>query len=298
MRGSPRLERQAIKVKSFSHRNPLRNCVVCGGSLTGKQIKYCSKKCNKKLERKIRPSHGAKGLSREDALDFFYYKWSGEKPSFANIKHECSRCKRKLLQEKFYTNRGHLENICKECRKVKYPNGGFKSPEERTAYYEKHKPKYLKGGKYFYAEKNRKYYQKNKERIIATVKAYNANNPSKVREAKRRYRKKRLATDPQYRARANLRKSLKTAIKKIEGEKSHKFSTLLGCSYEELSSHLESQFVEGMSWENYGEWHIDHVRPLSSFNLLEREEQLKCCNYTNLQPLWARDNLVKGDSWD
>ena len=295
MRGSTCLERQAIGVKRFLRK--LR-CVVCGGSLTGKQIKYCSKKCNRKLERKIHPSHGGNGLSRGDALDFFYYKWSGEKPSFANIKHECRSCKKKLVQEKFYTNLGHLESICKECRKVKYSNGGFKSPEERKAYYEKHKAKYLKGGKYFYAEKNRKYYQKNKERIKKVVAEYQQKNKKKYNKHNTEYKKRRYARDPAYRARINLRKSLKRAINKIGGEKCHQFSTLLGCSYEEFSSHLESQFTAGMSWENYGEWHIDHIRPLASFNLLEREEQLKCCNYTNLQPLWARDNLVKSDAWD
>ena len=52
-----------------------------------------------------------------------------------------------------------------------------------------------------------------------------------------------------------------------------------------------------MSWDNYGEWHIDHIRPMASFNLQEQEEQLKCCHYTNLQPLWAEENLRKGNKY-
>lgn len=73
---------------------------------------------------------------------------------------------------------------------------------------------------------------------------------------------------------------------------------LLGCTYEQLLAHLESQFSDGMNWENYGEWHIDHIRPCASFDLLDPEEQRKCFHYTNLQPLWALDNLLKGASYE
>jgi hypothetical protein len=69
---------------------------------------------------------------------------------------------------------------------------------------------------------------------------------------------------------------------------------LVGCSIEELKSHLQKLFLPDMNWNNYGEWHIDHIIPCSSFNLTSIEEQKKCFNYTNLQPLWAKDNLKKG----
>jgi hypothetical protein len=70
----------------------------------------------------------------------------------------------------------------------------------------------------------------------------------------------------------------------------------LGCSIPELKTYLESKFQEGMSWENWGiyGWHIDHIIPLDAFNLTNREEFLKACHYTNLQPLWAEENLKKG----
>jgi hypothetical protein len=72
---------------------------------------------------------------------------------------------------------------------------------------------------------------------------------------------------------------------------------LAGCSLEDLMKHLESKFTEGMTWENYGRWHIDHIRPCASFSLEDPEEQKKCFHWTNLQPLWAIDNLRKSDKW-
>ena len=275
--------------------NKLR-CVVCGSSLTGKQIKYCTKPCKKKFEKaRSRGRSGGKALSVEDALDFFYYQWSGKKPSFANIQHECSKCKQKFLQDKFYKySNGSLYGKCKKCHRIQFP---LKSPEERKAYYRRNKAKFLKGGKYFDSDYKRLYYQKNKEIIKKRVREYNKKNKKIVNKLKREYRKRRMKRDPQYRARTNLRKALRMAIKKLGGKKCYKFSKLLGCSYEQFSSHIESQFNEGMTWDNYGEWHIDHIRPMASFNLLEGGEQLKCCHYTNLQPLWAKDNIAKGDSW-
>jgi len=74
---------------------------------------------------------------------------------------------------------------------------------------------------------------------------------------------------------------------------------LAGCSLEDLMKHLESKFAEGMTWENYGikGWHIDHIRPCASFDLEDPEEQKKCFHWSNLQPLWAVDNLKKSDKW-
>lgn len=69
---------------------------------------------------------------------------------------------------------------------------------------------------------------------------------------------------------------------------------LTGCSKDDLYSHLESKFTEGMNWDNYGKWHIDHIKPCVSFDLTDTEEQKKCFHWTNLQPLWAIDNMRKG----
>jgi hypothetical protein len=70
---------------------------------------------------------------------------------------------------------------------------------------------------------------------------------------------------------------------------------LIGCSMDELKIHLSSMFKEGMSWDNYGKWHIDHIKPCASFNLSDPAQQKECFHYSNLQPLWAIENIKKSD---
>jgi len=70
---------------------------------------------------------------------------------------------------------------------------------------------------------------------------------------------------------------------------------LIGCDVKELKSHLEKQFTDGMNWENYGKWHIDHIIPCASFDLTDPQQQKKYFHYSNLQPLWAVDNIRKSD---
>ena len=88
-----------------------------------------------------------------------------------------------------------------------------------------------------------------------------------------------------------LRNRLRKAIK--TGARAGSAVQDLGCSILELRCYLENKFCSGMSWTNWGAWHIDHIIPLSSFDLTDREQFLRACHYTNLQPLWAVDNLKK-----
>ncbi len=106
------------------------------------------------------------------------------------------------------------------------------------------------------------------------------------------YERERYASDTAYKLTKLLRARLCKAIKR----KSKKSSAvkLLGCSIDELIIHLESQFTVGMSWTNHGQWHIDHILPVSSFNLEDPTQLTIVCHYTNLQPLWAKDNISKG----
>ena len=115
---------------------------------------------------------------------------------------------------------------------------------------------------------------------------------SEFKEGQRTYMRDRYRTDPAFKLKHNLRKRLRHAL---QGQaKSARTQELLGCTVEELRAHLEAQFKPGMTWENYGEWHIDHIRPCASFDLTDPEQQRACFHYTNLQPLWAQENIRKG----
>lgn len=128
----------------------------------------------------------------------------------------------------------------------------------------------------------------------------------KYDEASRRYQKslrgrsKRSArrrhlwqTSPQYRLATALRSRLNSALKGVA--KSARTLDLLGCTLEHLIKHLESRFLPGMSWDNQGEWHVDHIRPLSLFDLTDPAQQRVACHWTNLQPLWAAENIRKSN---
>jgi hypothetical protein len=102
----------------------------------------------------------------------------------------------------------------------------------------------------------------------------------------------RTKTDLNFKLASNLRHRLWSFLKNGSHVKD------LGCSLEELRSYLESKFSDGMSWDNYGikGWHIDHIRPLSKFDLKDREQFLTACHFTNLQPMWAADNIRKSNT--
>lgn len=153
---------------------------------------------------------------------------------------------------------------------------------------------------------NREYKEKNREKFLATLRQYYQThkgerreyflqNREKINEMGRKAHKRRIETDIFYRIRRTLRSRLTNALKG-KGAKSQKTLELLGCSVEQLKQHLEMQFQEGMDWSNYGKhgWHVDHIIPCVSFDLFDPEQQKKCFHYTNLQPLWAEDNLKKG----
>ena len=105
------------------------------------------------------------------------------------------------------------------------------------------------------------------------------------------YMRDRRKVDSNFRLLGNLRHRLNMALK--NDSKSARTMKLIGCSIDFLKQHLEKQFKSGMSWSNYGKWHIDHIKPCASFDLSKPSEQRKCFNYINLQPLWAEENLRK-----
>lgn len=137
-----------------------------------------------------------------------------------------------------------------------------------------------------------KYKQVNIETQRAKHRRYGKNNRKKITS----YERNRILLDPQYKLTRNLRARIRIALK--NKQKLGSAVKDLGCSIEYLKSYLESKFQSEMTWDNYGQWHIDHIKPLSKFDLTNRDQFLKTCHYTNLQPLWAKDNLKKRAKYD
>lgn len=174
----------------------------------------------------------------------------------------CNRCNQYLPLNHFSKNRGMKDghfNQCKPCRRLI-------------------KKKKSVAGDLGKSEENRRYFAENKERI-------------------KRLRRNRYASDIDFRVSCNLRNRLSKMMRgKIKSGSAVKD---LGCSVEQFKKYLESLFKPGMSWENYGfgkdKWNIDHILPLSKFNLSERDQFLRACHYSNLQPLWHIENIKKSD---
>lgn len=113
-----------------------------------------------------------------------------------------------------------------------------------------------------------------------------------------RYQRERRKRDPIFKLLAYVRGRIRGALTRKYLRKNTKTEQLLGCSVQELKDHLEFQFKDGMNWDNFGQWHVDHIKPCCSFDLSKTEEQKICFHYTNLQPLWAVENFKKGGRYE
>jgi len=129
--------------------------------------------------------------------------------------------------------------------------------------------------------RTKKWRQENKSHVAALNRNWWAKNPAKKKEY--RTPTNRLVSNLRHR----MRKFVKTAGKRT--------SAFFGCTGEQLKKHIEAQFTKGMSWENYGQWHVDHIVPCAAFDLSDTRHAAICFNWQNLQPLWAKDNMEKRD---
>jgi hypothetical protein len=141
--------------------------------------------------------------------------------------------------------------------------------------------------------KQKEYYLKNLKNSSLYQKKYRQINKEKLKKYKNQYTKIRKETDILFYLRCILSHRVREFLKTKKINKKNKTFDIVGCSPIFLKEHLEKQFVNGMSWDNKGMWHIDHIIPLSSAKT--EEEIYKLCHYTNLQPLWAEDNLKKSN---
>ena len=188
------------------------------------------------------------------------------------MKKVCTKCGEEKELELFVYNKNcnnNREGVCKDCCKV-YKN---------------------------------KYYKQNKKRTIELKKKWRKENPIMYKKQMINARKARnfkRSNDDLYRLTSNIRSLIKGSIKRKGkfSKKGTKTREILGCSFEQFKEHLESKFQEGMTWDNHGinGWHIDHIYPVSKAR--DENHLIELNHYTNLQPLWAKDNLSKGNSID
>jgi len=174
----------------------------------------------------------------------------------------CSHCKIEKESSEFHKRGDRLKSHCKECRK--------KLENEKSRI------------------RMRKYKQENPDTVKKQQREYYAKKDKKERNSKQR---EYFERNPEAKIRHNLRCRINKAVTK----KSNNTMGLVGCDSDQLMRHIESMFDEHMSWENYGDWHVDHILPCAHFDLTDPEQQAKCFHYTNLQPLWASDNLSKSN---
>ena len=196
----------------------------------------------------------------------------------------CSKCKIEKEYSEFNKDKlkkDGLRSNCKSCIKEYYKQH-YQSNRE---YYKQH---------YQYnKERIKEHYKYNKERSKEYQKKYYQYNKERIREYKKEYVKQRKKTDTLFKLKCNLRKRTQKAFRNKGYSKNTQTREMLGVDWKVVKQHIERQFTKGMNWSNYGEWHIDHIIPLASAKTPERLKQL--CHYTNLQPMWAKENLSKSD---
>jgi len=190
---------------------------------------------------------------------------------------KCSKCEEVKPLAEYHKDKSSKDGLCYSCKtctnKRNRKSDGQRKDQRRKQ--DQTRQDIIK-------KQHAKWYKNNKDKVL---------NRNKI--LKRHYRK----VSHDYRLRECLASRMRTAM---NGNcKADTTKALLGCTYEEARAHIEAQFTQGMSWDKMGVHgiHIDHIRPCASFDLSDPEQQRECFHYTNLQPLWAEDNLAKSDKW-
>jgi hypothetical protein len=170
-----------------------------------------------------------------------------------------------------------LQTYCTVCRKLLYQKNKEQYKKQYSLYYIENRKKIL--------ERVKTWGEKNEDKVKHYKKKYVENNRTKINE--------NIVQRKKNEPLLKLKMHFRSKINKILTNKIEKTFELIGCTPNELKEHLEKQFKDGMSWDNHGlfGWHIDHIIPISSAK--NDDEMKKLCHFTNLQPLWAKENIQK-----
>lgn len=162
--------------------------------------------------------------------------------------------------------------------------------QARLLYLKAYRPKYRVANAERIVAYSKSRYSRKRDEIIAKDRAYRRANPhiAAIRAKRKR------ATDPCYAIAGRLRCRLRSSLLEANATKAARTFDLVGCSPQKLVAWIEKQFLDGMTWDNRSQWHVDHIVPLIAFDLTCEGQQRVAFHYTNLRPLWAIDNIVKG----
>jgi hypothetical protein len=201
-----------------------------------------------------------------------------------------------------------IKNMCKKCYMHEFNRKNYEKNKEQikkatNAYYYKfhdnNKSKRKESQKInpSYKTYQKNYHETHREELSKKMNEYYHENKDAIQKKQYENKKVRLKTDIEFKLKETLSSRMRMAIMNHRGLKESSAIDLLGAEIKIVREHLERQFKEGMTWKNHGitGWHIDHIIPCNNFDLTIPEEQKKCFHYTNLQPLWFIDNLLKKD---
>ncbi len=209
----------------------------------------------------------------------------------------CSKCDKWFTLDCFHKQKVNWDGLYTFCKKCKneysknLPKHWSKKNKDRLNLLRKEKYKNDREYREERRVKSKQHREENRDKINKQKRE--ASKTHEYRAKRSIYDKNRRINDLDFRLTSNLRSRLSMALRGSI-KSGHTFE-LIGCSLEELKNHVQKQFKPGMSWENYGEWQIDHIIPCAVFDMTKKEEQEKCFHYLNLQPLWKQENLAKKD---
>ena len=210
-----------------------------------------------------------------------------EEKSYIEQGKNCLKCSE--LGQKDSINDIRKDSMNKECKDIGKIEKTYyqKNRAERILYQREYDLKNKENKKRYKSE----WYQKNKKRCDSRKKKHKNDNINFYIKYNAQYQKTRKENDINFKISCYLRSRLSNAVK--NNSKSGSSVRDLGCSIEEFKKYIELKFQDGMTWDNYGKWHLDHITPLSWFDLTKRSQFVIASHYTNYQPLWEIDNLHK-----